>query len=296
MYNDNQELGLIENTSFGVINRGTEWEKRRYLNMCKYLTDYSLQDTFDSSDKARSNVKQLRFGDLIDVALYAVYELGMGYNHKALRLDVSQFGSQLREAWYQGGWKTLTTVAEHLVEENEEMPIFAVFMGPLHNLIQDYEKFHFDIKSRRAQAKFKFKSNRKNYAKLTITFSSQEPSGFTQVVEEFKLAGWTHHTPVGEKNIDDWLAEEQKFTLEIAGDDLANDVAIHGALAAEYLHKLVTIYEQLSAMWTLVSSQVSPFDVDYFAARTKGIIEAHNGDTFLDLLVVGNSIRPEFAS
>ena len=274
---DVEVFGLVDGGQFGLRARGTNWEKRRYSNLATFLADFQKQP--DGSDKAVRNLKATRFFDQIDVALFAAFELGMGYNYQPLKLAIDQLHDDLQHTWIYGGWKTLTEVARVLVDANPEMPILAVFQGPIHNFVQDYESFTFKAEGRRAKAKLKVKSNRKNYVEMNLTLKSDEPSGFWVAIQELVDFGWEHQINGSMQNMP---PKKQSLKLEISGDDFAQDAAFQAALACEVMQKIATIWGNDSATWALESDEISPHDKAYFEARTQAIIDAHDPDEVLD--------------
>ena len=270
-------FGLVDGGQFGLRARGTNWEKRRYSNLATFLADFQKQP--EGSDKAVRNLKDTRFFEQIDVALFAAFELGMGYNYQPLKLAVEQLHDDLQHTWNYGGWKTLTEVARGLVDANPEMPIIAVFQGPIHNFLQDYELFSFKAVGRRAEAKLVIESNRTNFVQMKMTLKSDEPSGFWIGIQELVDFGWQHEI---NGSMQDVPPKKQTLTLNTAGDDFVQDGSFQAAPACEVMQKIATIWGNDSAQWALKSEQMSLFDKQYFEARSQAIIDAHEPDEVLD--------------
>ena len=278
--NENQFEGLKTDLTFGVVQRGTGWEKNRYRMAAQAMKIAS--ESSEYYEELRQFLDDLNFEDRIDLCVMAAVFWDLVPATRRQLIDLSQFVGEIRDSWAQSLAKLLMDYGQNqLPDLNENMPVVVVFAGPIKQLAASNQKFRLTATSGIADADIKIESNGKNYLKATleVRFNSTEWVG--NVRRYFNEDGWTTKS----RNRYGFIVDS--YTMIFGGDDFEWLPMYQVGMAAEMVQLALSNDSTHVVIWDVKGKTVNPIDVEYFKVRTRAIKMAHNPDPVLDRLETG---------
>ena len=274
-FEQNEYAGLKQNLTFGVVQRGTHWEKSRYKNLAKFLA-YGTNN-FESELEFQAALAQFSFEEKIDLAVMAWLDLAEPLGSQALRPDLSQFVRHIREPWHLGIPKFLMDYgANQLTSALELSPVVALFAGPIDNLARTYKSFSFEAQSIVGRVKLKIRTNRHNFIKADLDLEFRDTYNPDVVGIPLIEQGWY----LEPRRITDVF--RSNYSITFGGPDYDSIAAEVIAQATEQIQYAFTDDGKFDVNWHLHGKNLNPVDVNYFRFRTAAIQKAIRDD---DLLV-----------